>query len=381
LTSKTTIVFDPDISGHHREYLNHLYLRAGEKHDDKFVFVVHHELLKYSDYLRWPVLQNVVISFLDESQIRQIGGNIFKSSFRRSRLLNKFIIENYASHVFLIFLMPFLPFLPIILSRKIKVSGIVYHIPTRSYKYDGCLKGIQDYFKYLIFSECKIFDRIFLLNDYASAKLLNRKFNSSVFQYLPDPVIPAFKCNAPELSDVVDMFSSGIVFLHFGGLAERKGTLDILKSLELFDESLFEKACFVFAGHIDEDIRPSFNELVHRLSEKVKIKVFEGFCSYELLAGLCMHAHYLLIPYKSGSQSSGIVGYAARYKVPVIANSDGLMGSLIRSYKLGFTYDLNEPLNLADAIKKHILMLPHKIDGSAYLCENSIANFQRIIFE
>lgn len=378
---KTTIVFDSDISGHHLEYLNHLYQRAGEKSKDNFVFVVNPELRKLKSYMQWPVFSNVEMIFLDESQIKSIEGNILKSSFRKSRLLNKFVIENNASDVFLIFLMSFLPFLPFILSRKLKVSGIIYSIAARSYKTDGLLKKFLDFWKYFIFSNFRTFDRIFLLNDLASPRLMNRKYNCQVFHYLPDPVISAITDIPLNVREKLNIPLGKKVFLHFGGLSARKGTIDILKSIELLDDSLYKKVCFIFAGYLNDDIKNIFGELVDKLSKKVQIEVYEGFCRYEFIDSLCSIADYLLLPYRSGSHSSGVLGFAAKHNIPVLSTSDGLLGSLIKSYKLGYSYNFEDPDKLTSVFEKHIQMAPVTIDGTKYLNENSISNFQRIIFE
>jgi glycosyltransferase involved in cell wall biosynthesis len=381
VTLKTTLVFDPDISGHHTEHLNHLYLRAGEKENDNFIFIVHPELLNTDDYMKWPVFRNVTVKFLNYNQLRHIEGNSLKFSYRRSKLLKKIVVGNKVTHVFLDSIMTFLPFLPLILNREVKVSGIVYNIAARTYRKDGYLKRFLDFLKYFIFSNFKVFDRVFLLNDPASARLLNRKFGCHVFHYLPEPVISSSVDNVPNIKKVLKLPEEKKIFLHFGGLAERKGTVDILKSIELLEESLLNQVCFVFAGHINDDIKSVFSELIIKQSKRVQLFVYEGFCKYEFLCDLCLCSDYILLPYKSSSHSSGIFGYAARFNVPVIGNSEGLMGSLIRSFRLGFAYDLHEPHLLAEILKKHILMPSCKIDGSAYLRQNNIANFQRAIFE
>ena len=41
---------------------------------------------------------------------------------------------------------------------------------------------------------------------------------------------------------------SGYVYLHFGGLTERKGTLEILKAIMITDEKTLSNKSFVFAG-------------------------------------------------------------------------------------------------------------------------------------
>jgi hypothetical protein len=44
-----------------------------------------------------------------------------------------------------------------------------------------------------------------------------------------------------------------------------------------------------------------------------------------------------LIPYKNSEQSSGVLGYAAQFNIPVVGPSSGLLGKLIKKNKLGYT--------------------------------------------
>jgi len=376
----TTLVFDTEISGHHREYLNHLFLRAGEKANERFIFVVHPDLQDVKYHLVWPIFPNVMLDYLDKKQIGNLNGSILKSSYARSMLLKVFVNRHNPSKVFLDSIIAYLPFIAVVLNNNVKVSGTVFSIFTRKYKNQGFRKRILDNLKYCIFSRCKLFDRIFLMNDPVSARLLNRKFRCSKFHYLPDPVsiIPLKSNNLPEECKIA---AGKKIFLHFGTLAERKGTVDILKSLELIDETLLKRSCFIFAGIINDDIESDFRRLVEELSEKVQIVVFEGFCSYELLSNLCSVAGYLILPYKSGSNSSGLLGYAAQYNLPVIGTSDGLLGSLIASFNLGYTYDLTNPSKLARALETHLVEPSREIDGTSYLKANSVSRFQKIVFE
>ena len=51
---------------------------------------------------------------------------------------------------------------------------------------------------------------------------------------------------------------------------------------------------------------------------------------------MCSTRNYLLIPYKNICQSSGVLSYAASFKVPVIAPGLGLLGKLIKRNRLGY---------------------------------------------
>lgn len=376
---KTTLIFDPDITGHHREYLNHLYIRAGEKANEKYIFLVHPGLQEFENHFKWPPFGNVVMNYLNYNEIGKMGGNKFKAAFFRSAILKKNIRKNHPSHIFLVEIMLVIPFLLFFLKPPLKVSGIIYNISFRRSKRRSSYKRFLDYFKFFIFSYFKLFDHILLLNDNASARLLNRKFKCDKFHFLPDPVNLLPSSDFTDLRELYKITQEEKVFLHFGGLALRKGTTDILSAIDLIDKALLKNACFIFLGFINDDIRAQFTEMTRKLSGKVRIIVFEGFCSYDLLGHWCSMADYILIPYRMSSQSSGILGYAAQYNVPVIGNSAGLIGSLIKSYKLGYVYDLSDPRNLVKVLIKHLNELSSEIDGNSYLQANTIFSFQKCI--
>lgn len=378
---KRTLVFEPEISGHHLEYLNHIYTGAGEKANEEFIFIVHPEFRKYKDYLSWPDFKNVRIDTIGTDQLTGKEGNKYFSAFRRNQLLRKFISVYNPSHVFLITLMHFMPFLPLFLSRRLKVSGIIYNIWLRSYKHDSRLKRVLDTLKYLILVNFRIFDRIYILADPASARLLNRIYKTSRFRYLPDPFMPVTPNNVMDIRQKLEIDPGNKIFLHFGSLSERKGTLDILEALEDIKASELSKATFIFAGNLNYDIETVFRKKADALANKVQIKVYEGFCRYEFLGDLCSVSDYLLLPYRYCSSSSGLLGFAAQYNVPVIGPDKGLLGALIRAYKLGCVYNVNDPLKLSPVLEKHINDPSIKIDGRRYLRENNIINFQNKIFE
>lgn len=374
-----TLVFDPDTTGHHREYLNHLYMKAGEKVNEVFIFIVHPDLQKLESHFKWPYFNNVSINYFKDNQIRKMGGYKFKAAYYRSLILRKYVREHQPSHIFLDTIMYYILLLPFLLKPQIKVSGIIYHISFRDSKKGGMFKQFSNYCKYFIFSYFEIFDRIFLLNDRATARMLNMRFRCNKFYYLPDPVNLLNTGECKIMRDHLKINAQEKVFLHFGGLSLRKGTIDILAALDIIDKSLLKNTCFIFSGYVNDDIKPQFSELTKELANKVRILLFEGFGTYEFQGQLCSVADYLLIPYRISSQSSGLLGYAAQYNLPVIGPSDGLLGLLIKSYKLGYIHDLTDPEKIASALIQHITESPSVIDGTSYLNANTIFSFQNCI--
>ena len=194
---------------------------------------------------------------------------------------------------------------------------------------------IIDILKYIIFSNSKVFGNVFLLNDKIAPIYLNRKFKSKVYKYLPDPFISIPEGELKNLRLELNISNDKNVFLHFGALAERKGTIEILKAIIESDESVMKNSCFIFAGKISVDIRETFYSILNKAKLKTQIIIYDEFCDYNFIGSLCLSSDFLLIPYKNSAQSSGVLGYGSQFKIPLVSPSNGLLGKLVKRYKMG----------------------------------------------
>ncbi len=376
---KKTLVFDYEISGHHLEYLNHIYCGAGTKTEEFFVFALHPSFNDVKNLFKWPDFPNVVIIFPAEDEINIRETSSLVASLKLSMFLRKIIRKEKITDVFLISLIVFLPFLPFFINSKTGVSGIIYSIYTRNKSKTSLMRKIQDHFKYLILARSSCFKKIFLLNDPASCRLLNRKWQTKKFSCLPDPVMMIPSDNLEDIRKVYNIGTNKKIFLHFGGLSARKGTVLLLKAITLIGKEQLNDMCFIFAGIVNEDIRQEFYSLISYLSGKVQIMVFDSFCSYTFIGSLCASSSYIVLPYSNVSRSSGVLGYAAQFGVPVIGPSHGLIGNLISRYKLGYRYKIEKPAYLSSILQKHACMQKEMIYGSSYMTANSVAMFQKVI--
>jgi glycosyltransferase involved in cell wall biosynthesis len=224
-------------------------------------------------------------------------------------------------------------------------------------------------------------ERIFILNDNVSARYLNKLYQTNKFFFLPDPVcVTEYTDNFNDLHTELKISSNKTIYFHFGAMDARKGTLTILKSIELLPLKLLPKLCFIFAGRIDDNILKPFNDLVEKLNKKVQIIVINQFCDYSYLFSLCKTSDYILIPYIHTNQSSGVLGYAAFFKKPVIGSNKGLIGRIIKKYNLGWRLHEITPQAIANIIQleKKNINLMYLID---YTDTHTIGLFTDIIFD
>ena len=335
--TENVLVFDDKIDGHHLEYVHHIYTRSLSIKDKNFFFLLPPEFELLKEIFIWPKTDNIHVFHLSNNEINSLKNkNWILKSLIISKIIKKAVKKYNIQKIFLVSLISVLPFLPFFLNKKIKVSGIIYLIYLYRWKNSNFLSKGLDVIKFLILSKFLIFDNLFLLNDQISPIIINKKFKTTKFKYLPDPIN---YINYNALFDLrsklnIDKFS--VIYSHFGALDERKGTLEILKAISLSNLTLKDKYNFIFAGKVNSSIKYEFYQLIDQLKNKAVIHVYDEFVDSDFIASLCSASNYLLIPYANVCQSSGVLSYAAQFKVPVIGPKLGLLGKLIKRYRMGY---------------------------------------------
>lgn len=364
---KKILVFDALLAGHHLEYLHHIYLKAINS-GDNYVFCIPSDFEEVKSKFDWSSVENIAFDLITVDNIKS---GMFAHSYALCKLLKKCVERHSPTHIFLISLMAFLPFLPLFIPSKCKLSGIIYSIYLYRWNSSSVLRKFTDIVKYAIFTFCDCFDKIYILNDKIAPIVLNKKYKTSKYLYLPDPYLPITSVDKLERTDF-GIPETDIVFFHFGALAKRKGTMTILSALDMLNQEELTNKCFIFMGKIQDDIRNDFYSMYRQLRNKTKIIVFDEFCSYSRLASVCKLSNYLLLPYENVDCSSGVIGYAAQFGVPVISPKKGLLGKLVIRFKLGYVYDgsVYEFMNLIQSLPQKSKNVPN-----LYLNNHQVEDF------
>ena len=365
---KRILVFDFILSGHHLEYIHHLYQKAIVS-SDEYYFCLPDDFIDVKNKMDWPSSSNVYFHLFPH--ISEDYSPLMKSLIL-CKQVRKCCQEFQVSHAFFISLMSFLPFLPFFIPRGIKVSGIIYLIYLYRWKSEKLRHKALDICKYLLLSKSSCFNKVFILNDKVAAYKFNRIYHTKKFLFIPDPFVPiGIQMIDDAFSSLKD--SSDIVYLHFGALSKRKGTLKIMNSLLIMDKTQLRNKTFLFLGKIQSDIYDEFYSLLASLKDRVKIIHYDEFCSFSIIASACQVADYLLLPYENVESSSGVIGYAAQFNTPVIAPSSGLLGKLVKRFSLGRTYDDKFDTAFENCIKQ--TSKQHEIVSQKYLKTNTIDAF------
>lgn len=114
------MLFEPDISGHHIEYIHHIYVMARSKSECRYIFVVPENFDICNTQYNWPEANNIEFDYIPLSDIDRLKGcNLVKSSFRHSKLLSRYVNKFKVSHVFLISLIFYIPFCLFLYLRRL----------------------------------------------------------------------------------------------------------------------------------------------------------------------------------------------------------------------------------------------------------------------
>lgn len=373
---KTILIHCNTIGGHYLEYLHHIYIGALYHTQDSYVFVVPAQFKEKSLILDWPITENVKITFMDKDDKCLESKGIIQDSINLSKSLKKYVRLYNATDVILVSLISYLPFLPIYINSDVRIKGIVYRIYLYEWKSEKLLKKIQDVLKYFIFSKFKVFDKVFILNDSSSASYLNKMYRTSKFRYICDP-FPRLSIETNNLRKELNIPLEKKIVLHPGDLCYRKGTIALLKGISACDASYLDNYCFIFAGRVNSAIKEEFFKLIEEINNKSQCLLFiEGFVSFDYLASLVYTCDYLFLPYIQTCQSSGMIGYGAEYKRHVITTQNGLLGKLVKKYRLGYTIKDTSINSISDFLKK---MPNEPYNDNQYLYDNNVKKFIDII--
>lgn len=375
MKERTIMVFETSVDGHHLEYLHHLYEMAVNT-NDKYVFCVPSGYEERKKAFVWKECRNVQFDYLKPYDYSNTG--LIKKGFLKSKELLRCFKKYHPTSILLITLAEFFPFLPFLfIGKNVQVSGIVYTIYLYAWKKSGWKRKAAEAVMQFLLCKARSIHSIFILNDEVAVRYLNRKWRTKKYVCLPDPYV-----NISGHGDrtIASTYPGRDVVLHFGGLTERKGTMEIMRAVDRLSHKNLERYVFVFAGIISQDIRDSFYSIYGKLKEKgAVVLVYDEFCTYEFLADCCEQSDLVLAPYTNTFSSSGILSYCAQFGKCIAVPDDGLLGKLVRRNKLGVTIGKGQEDDIYELLSSPILPEVNHNDGLVYIGNNTVQKFQAII--
>jgi hypothetical protein len=90
---------------------------------------------------------------------------------------------------------------------------------------------------------------------------------------------------------------------------------------------------------------------------------------------------HLVLPYRNFYGSSGVMLQALGYGIPILAPENGIIGYSINKYKLGMTYNENDPLSLDSQFEAFIKTDPDQYTDNikSYMKLQSAKNLKKVL--
>lgn len=379
------LFFDIQYTGHHIEYINHIlnYLLLNNQPQNKYYFVVHPNFFNLNKNVVNLVseLNNVIFIEVSESHIDRINvSNKFKKSINNTKIV-KYYVEKFKIDIcYLMFFNNFQLGLSIV-NLPCKIKGILFMQFTNM-----TINSFQSFYYYLrrflplVFAlKNKNINSIFVLNDKQSILKLNSKFKKqNLFKYLVDPIPKIEPIHNFRLDEEYNISNDKTVFLHFGALSDRKGVLEIIESSYLINQNLQKKITILIAGKTSDTLlekKIEQNIILANKNTDVQIIWDNNFVSNSKMASLFQSSDFILMPYKNPEASSGILGHAINAAKPVIGPSSGLIGRLIKYYKIGHSLKYINPICIADAINNYQSIEYDKSSLNVFIKEHTPEKF------
>ncbi len=162
---------------------------------------------------------------------------------------------------------------------------------------------------------------------------------------LPDPL--------PRSLPEAEAVPSGdrVRFLLYGALARRKGVVRLVRALEVLDGESRARIEVAVRGEVqDADTGQALTRL-QRLGGDLAVDVELGRLPRTELERQILSADWLVAPYERFIGSSGVIVEGAAAGKPVLVDSFGLVGALVRRYGLGISVETGDAHAFARALR------------------------------
>ena len=328
ISKKHILIFEPQSGGHRREFLDHLlsFIQSSTDQNNRYTFVVQPELLKET-----TLPKNV--------EIKEV------QPFSKSRdlllLLQKVLEELKPDYLIIMdltnlegrlcFWRPPVPFSGILFVQYPELSAAT--------SIKGRLKFWWKTLKTTWFLKVAQPKKIFLLNGDFSCTYLNKRFKTSCYLPLPDPILEG-TAESVSIRKEFKIDETRRIFLFFGSMSKRKGVEELLSAMQALPPEMDSKVAFIFCGTVEPHYTQKYYTLIEdfkKLRPTLPFFVNNSFVSDGRMRALFEQADWIVLPYTRPEYSSGVLGHAANAGTPVITTEKGLIARQVRTYKLGIT--------------------------------------------
>lgn len=367
-SGKSKIIIDLAITGHHTIFLKYVFDYINDKNDNvKYYFIIN-EKIRSNFVIKNP---NIELCLINNDDIEKLfNENTIKYSLNITMFLIKKSKQFNVSDILIMDMNIYQFGLIFSNLNGLRIRGIIF---SQYFRQEIISK--KDYFRYFkrkllidFLIKKKSIKRIYFLNDTKGVVEENNKLKTNKFFNIPDPV------NLFDIEKIINIKTKENIpkhhkiFLHYGSMDVRKGSLLILKSLLLLPEKEYDKFTIIFAGISSKnDINDSIDSSIKELKSKgVNFIHYNQFMNKQMTESLFECADYCLCPYTSVEASSGSVGLSIVSNTKIIGPNIGLLGEIIKESGLGIVLKIHTESDLAqifiECINKDFSNLKSKVD-------------------
>lgn len=376
------IIYDSAVSGHHTEYISHLVKKIINENIQKknYFFIV-------SEAIQEKIPEIIILSknmenlhweFIPTAKCENLYSMpLYKRSFYELDLVQYYANKFKATEVVLMYFNIFQIAL-IFKKPSFEITAILFLQFYRMQR-NTISEKLKYYRKYwitkLYCTNSKI-KTVFILNDKKTVDYLNLEFKTYIFNMLPDPISIYKEEEGFNVNIYYSIPLNKKILLHPGSIDPRKGTYEIIDSIDF----LKDKATAEYAILIVGKAKPNIESIIRTKLESLKNKRFtiifdNTFVSNERLKSLFMQSYAILMPYKNVEASSGIMGHAAIANKCVLAPDSGLIGEIIKKYKLGILINKPVAVDIAEGITRLEEYSNDKMLSSEFTSQHTVEVF------
>jgi glycosyltransferase involved in cell wall biosynthesis len=239
--------------------------------------------------------------------------------------------------------------------QKTQFSGIFLGLKFHLKKYNIFSSGRLDFISEFLFKRLLQFSTLktiltndFFLEQYAKK---NKFMNYNKINFLHEPKEFNYSFKKSLARKHLNILSECKLLLVYGALIESKGIKELINAL--LHPNISNNVAVALVGEQSQEIRLFLSsDVVNNLINSKKLYIFDGWQNEINEAKIFSACDIVWIGYKNYPIPSGVLYQAAVKILPIIASNEGIINYFNKKYKLGYTVDINNTLDIVNKINK-----------------------------
>ena len=349
------LILEPEINGHFTSLYVRNVIKSFKKKKFNITILSTKKILKH-ETLKILKKENVpfTLEFMEELEYPE-HKNLYsliifqiKNYLKIKKKFKEILTNKKIDHVFITNLEHFDKILGLFGSpfQDVNYSGILVNPKHHQTEYGFSKKNYRFLFLKYIFKfmvkDKKL--KYIMINDYLFYEYVKKKLikYKEKFLYFDEPAHLSKKINKITAKKNLNITQKSFVILVYGALRESKCILELVEIVKKIEKKKNIK--IILAGKQNYEIKKLLNKKsIKEMILSKEIIVYDYFISSDLESELFYAADSVWVVYKNTPMGSSGVFYLSNLaNIPIITNSEGLIGWYNKRYILGPIIDLNK---------------------------------------